>query len=355
MALPTSSKKVFKDRVVAIDLGSKSTKATLIKAHGVGQLTLEAYSIRETPPMEGGLSADNQQALASHLKNVLKDLGQKPKRLGVVIGISESILRQVEMPITELTGMRQMLKFGSKKYLQQELSDFTFDVFVPGTEEESGMSKAQMQKGKVLIGGVRTQLIDSLQSAVKPLGVGLDHIGISLVEMVNGFEFALPEPYSQETIALVDIGFKNTTITILKSGEMALNRVLALGGDKFTGGLAEALNLDYDEAESIKIGMPPEIESMLEAQLSNLGQELRVSIDFFEHQQDTPVTQVFISGGSAKSDFILNALQTELMIPCHRWNPLNSINTSGGDFPRLQLDAVQLGVAIGGALSLVYS
>ena len=48
MALPTSSKKVFKDRVVAIDLGSKSTKATLIKSQGAGQLTLESASVSLT-------------------------------------------------------------------------------------------------------------------------------------------------------------------------------------------------------------------------------------------------------------------------------------------------------------------
>lgn len=357
MALPTSGKKVFKDRVVAIDLGSKSTKAALVKAQGVGKLILEGYTIQNTPILEGGMRPENVGLLTAHLKSILKELGHKPKRLGVVIGISESILRQVEMQIRDLSDMRKMLKFGSKQYLQQELKDFTFDVFVPGSTDDnssgSESGRAAMGKGKALIGGAKDQLIQTLQNAAKGAGAGLDHIGIHLVESINAFEMAAPESFSNETVALVDIGFKNTTISILKQGEMALNRVLALGGDKFTGGLAEALSLGYEEAEAVKMGMPPEIQSMLESQLSNLGQELRVSIDFFEHQQDTPVTQVFVSGGSAKSDFIVNALQTELMIPCQKWNPLTVMDTSAGNFPDLELDAVQLGGAIGGAISLV--
>ncbi len=356
MALPTPRKKVFKDRVVAIDLGSKSTKAALVKAQGVGKLILESYTIQDTPVLQGGIKPENAPVLASHLKNLLKELGHKPKRMGIIIGISESILRQVEMPARDLSDLRQMIKFASKKHLQQELKDFTFDVFVPGdpanADETESTARSQSPR-KVLVGGVRDELIDTLQTACKSIGAGLDHVGIHLVETINAFESADPEVFADETVALVDIGFKNTTISILKQGEMSLNRVLALGADKFTGGLAEALNLGYQEAEAIKLGMPPEIQSMLESQLSNLGQELRVSIDFFEHQQDTPVTQVFISGGSAKSDFIVNSLQTELMIPCQKWNPLSVLDTSGGSFPQIDEDAVQLGGVIGGAVSLV--
>ncbi len=57
--------------------------------------------------------------------------------------------------------------------------------------------------------------------------------------------------------------------------------------------------------------------------LAPLGRELRASVDFFEHQQDKPVTQVFVSGGSARSDYIIQILQTELMVPCASWNPTN--------------------------------
>src|SRR5207244_11707815 len=66
---------------------------------------------------------------------------------------------------------------------------------------------------------------------------------------------------------------------------------------------------------------PDEVQSTMVTLLVPLGRELRASIDFFEHQQDTPVTQVFVSGGSARSDYIVQILQTELVVPCASWNP----------------------------------
>jgi len=81
-----------------------------------------------------------------------------------------------------------------------------------------------------------------------------------------------------------------------------------IGGDRLTAGLAEAMNISYAEAEGIKVGMAPEVQSMLEMQIIPLGRELRASLDFFEHQQDRPVSQVYVSGGSAQSEMVLQIL-----------------------------------------------
>jgi type IV pilus assembly protein PilM len=151
----------------------------------------------------------------------------------------------------------------------------------------------------------------------------------------------------------VDIGFKSTSICLLQEGELILSRVVAIGGDRLTNGLAESLGISYAEAEGIKIGMPTEVQSNLEALVLPLGRELRASIDFFEHQQDKTVSQVFISGGSAKSDFILQALQAELMADCKLWNPLTFLQTELPPVQAAELDHVapQLAVAVGAAIA----
>ena len=100
-----------------------------------------------------------------------------------------------------------------------------------------------------------------------------------------------------------------------------LNRVVGIGGDRLTGGLSEAMGISYAEAENIKVGMPAEVQSNLEPLINPLGRELRASIDFFEHQHDKTAGHVFVSGGSARNEIIVQALQTELMVPCKSWNP----------------------------------
>ena len=115
---------------------------------------------------------------------------------------------------------------------------------------------------------------------------------------------------------------------------------------------AEALNISYAEAEGIKIGMPEQVQSTMLPLLTPLGRELRASIDFFEHQQDKPVTQVFVSGGSACSQFIIETLQSELMVPCKSWNPVSFLNVaSPQQLGELEQVAPQLAVATGGAMA----
>jgi Tfp pilus assembly PilM family ATPase len=99
--------------------------------------------------------------------------------------------------------------------------------------------------------------------------------------------------------------------------------------------------------------MPAEVQSHLEALVAPLGRELRASIDFFEHQQDKAVTQVFLSGGSAKSDFIVQVLHSELMVECKQWNPVSFLKMNLPPQQTAEIDQVgpQLAVAVGAALT----
>ena len=142
-------------------------------------------------------------------------------------------------------------------------------------------------------------------------------------------------------------------MTILDRGELALTRVVNIGGDKLTAGLAESMNISYAEAEGIKVGMAPEVESALQMQVIPLGREIRASLDFFEHQFDRPVSQVYVSGGSARSEMILQMLHSELMTECKTWNSTGFLQLALPGQQAVEVDHIgpQLTVAIGAALS----
>jgi Tfp pilus assembly PilM family ATPase len=166
---------------------------------------------------------------------------------------------------------------------------------------------------------------------------------------------AHPEPFAGDVIALVDVGFKHSTISISLSGELVLSRVVGIGGDKLTTDLAESMGISYAEAEGIKVGMPEEVQASIQTNLMALGRELRASIDFFEHQHDKTVGQVFVSGGTARSEFILQTLQSELMLPCKAWNPTSwtKLALPPQQMGEIEQAAPQLAVAVGGAASAI--
>jgi Tfp pilus assembly PilM family ATPase len=82
---------------------------------------------------------------------------------------------------------------------------------------------------------------------------------------------------------------------------------------------------------------------------------LRASVDFFEHQQDRTVSQVYVSGAAARSDYLLQSLQTDLMVPCAAWNPVASLSPSlaAQQMAALEQTAPMLTTAVGAALSVI--
>jgi Tfp pilus assembly PilM family ATPase len=86
-----------------------------------------------------------------------------------------------------------------------------------------------------------------------------------------------------------------------------------------------------------------------------LGRELRASLDFFEHQADRAVTQVYLSGGSVRSDMILQTLRSEMIVECKTWNPTTFLQLAlqGQQAVEIEHAGSQLTVAIGAALAAI--
>jgi len=341
-----------RNQMISVDLGSRTTKAVLLERRGE-IFALTRYALLDAPIFEKTLSPE---LLAEHLKAISESLDAKTKSVTLSIGVNDAVVRTVELPQIPLDEMRQVLKNNTRGYLQQDLPNRVFDchIFPPkGLNAPVDNGKATLPKLKVLVAAAKKDLVNDFQVAIRDAGLIPNHVVPGLIAPVNAFEMALPEAFAYNSVALVDVGFKTSTICLLHQGELVLSRVVAIGGDKLTAGLAEAMNISYAEAEGIKIGMAPEIQSTLETQVLPLGRELRASLDFFEHQQDRPVSHVYISGASAQSELILEMLHTELIADCKTWNPTTFLQLAlpGQQAAEIEHVAPQLTVAIGAAMA----
>jgi len=354
MGLPfTNSRARKRDQIIAIDLGGRSTKAVHLQRKG-DRFVLTEYVIIDAASHEKPVAPD---VLGEHLKEISRRLSTKSRHLTLALGVNDTVFKQTELPLMAPADLRQMLKYNTKSYLQQDLPDHVFDshyVLNSQTSRPADGAKSATggtQKQKALVGGAKRQTIEDVSTAIKNAGFIPEQIVPSLIGPVNAFELAEAEAFAKDVVAVVELGFKNSTIVILNAGEIMLSRVVAIGGDQFTNGLAEQLGTSYQEAENIKIGMPGEVQEKLEPAIQPLGRELRASIDFFEHQQDATVSKVYLSGGSARSEFVVQTLQNELTVPCEVWSPFKSLQLGLSPEKMGEVEQVspQLTVAIGAA------
>ncbi len=340
-----------RDQIVAIDLGEFSAKAVHMQRRGE-RFSLLSYAIVESGSREAGAA---REPLEQRLRKVSDALGGRCKQVVLAVGCADSILRTAELPLVPLHDMRTMLRLSSKTYLQQELADYTYDCYVlpprAGTKYEAPKAG---QKVRVLVGGTRTQLVTDSAAGARAAGLIPEGVVPELICPVNALEVAQPDLFAKEAVALVDLGHRSSSICVLSSGELVLSRVVAIGGERVTSGLAESLGTSHAEAEGIKMGLAHEVQSTMAGILSPLGRELRASMDYFEHQQDRTVSQVLVSGAAARSEHILQVLQAELMVPCAAWNPAAGLVAALAPQQAEGLDAAaaQLAVAVGAALSM---
>ena len=350
-------------QIISVDLGSRTTKAVLLERRGELYALLR-YALLDAPIFDKKISPDQ---LADHLHAVAEALGGTTKFISVAVGLGDAVVRQVELPQIPLDEMRHILKMNHKNYLQQDLPNHAFDCYIippraqaadakkaaPAAVLGLGTGMASPAKLKVLAAAAKQQLVGDFIHAAGTAGLVADALVPSLVGPINAFEKSLPEVFARETVALVDIGFKHTSVCVLDRGELATIRTVNIGGDQLTAGLAEAMNISYAEAEGIKVGMAPEVETALLSQVLPLGREIRASLDFFEHQQDRPVTEVYLSGGSTRSEMIVQMLHSELLVECKTWNPTTFLQLALPGMQAVEIDHIgpQLTVAIGTALA----
>lgn len=338
-------------QMIAVDLGSRTTKAVLLERRGE-ILALTRYALLDAPIFEKKISPE---LLADHLRAVADALGNTTKFIAMAVGIDDAIVRQIELPQIPLDEMRQVLKVNHKNYLQQDLPGHVFDCFIipPRFDKTGGAAGGGVPKLKVLAAAAKQQLVSDFMKATQLAGLTPESLVPGLIGPINTFEMALPEVYEKETVALVDIGFKHTSVSIMDRTELVLNRMVNIGGDQLTQGLADAMSISYAEAEGIKVGMAPEVEAGLQSQVIPLGREIRASLDFFEHQNDRPVSQVYLSGGSARSELILQMLHSEMLVECKTWNPTGFLQLALPGQQAVEVDHIgpQLTVAVGAALA----
>jgi len=100
-----------RDRVVAVDLGSRTTKAVCVQRRG-DQFILNHFALLDAPIFEKAMSAD---LLAEHLKAVNQAMDGKSKLLTITVGVNDSLLRHADIPRMPIDDMRMVLKLNSMR------------------------------------------------------------------------------------------------------------------------------------------------------------------------------------------------------------------------------------------------
>jgi type IV pilus assembly protein PilM len=345
------------DSVVGIDLGKHAFKAVSLRRRNDARLVLTNFASREVP--ENFASADD---LAQEIKGLLRDLGGGAKACAVAISDPNALLRIIEQPDTPVDLLRSALRLNGLAVLNQECKDFVLDVApvrMNGSENGSGVAAGLerpvtagvMTQTKYLVGGMLRQTVQQISQAMTKTRFSAQILQLAPVCSFNAFEFAYPEIFHHEAFLLLDVGHLQSTVLAGSKGELVLVRRIDYGGKALSQALTADNALERDSAWTMVEQGDAGMVDICRGSLARLGTEVRNSIGFFEGQREESIHRLFVSGGLARVETILQTLSDELGLPCEIWDPLETCEVALPSSKREALphEFVSLNVACGAA------
>jgi Tfp pilus assembly PilM family ATPase len=347
--------------VFGIDLGKHVFKGVLLQRKGDDRFVLTSYASREVPE-----ELTTPEELAQEIKLLLKDLGGSAKGCAIAISDPESLLRIIEQPNTPIDLLRNALRLNGLMVLNQECKDFILDCapIAPeatngsgtnGVANGSGEAPAHASNGnaktKYLVGGMLRPTVKQISEACSKSRVPADILQLAPVCSFNAFEFAYPETFAKEAFLLLDMGHLQSTVMIGSHRELVLVRSIDYGGKALTHALTADGALDANAARVMMQEGDAGMAEICRTSLARLATEVRNSIGFFEGQHDQNIHRIFVSGGLARTETILQSLSDELGLPCEIWDPLETCEVALPPAKRQALphEFVSLNVACGAA------
>lgn len=344
--------------VIGIDLGKRSYKAVLVQKKSETRYVLNSFATHELDT-----EATTPDAMAQHLKLLLKDLGGHTKSCAVGVSDPGTLLRIIEQPSTPPELLRNALRYNGLGMLNQDCKDFVLDVAsisghaaspeAGGGNGEGGIAVQApvATQTRYLVGGMLRSQVKEITEAMAKTRVSTEILQLAPVCSLNAFEFAHPEVHRNEAFLLLDLGHLQSTVLIGRNGELTLTRSFEYGGKHFTEALTANGALPTEAAHELVKQGDAGMTDICRNTLARVATEVRNSIGFFEGQHETPIQKLFVSGGLSRVEMVLQTLSDELGLPCEIWDPLENCEVALPAARRktLQQEFASLNVACGAA------
>jgi Tfp pilus assembly PilM family ATPase len=345
------------DSVIGIDLGKRAFKGVMLQRRNDARVLLTSYATREVPDQ-----INSAEELAQQIKLLVKDLGGSAKGCALAISDPSALLRIIEQPDTPVGLLRNALRLNGLAVLNQECKDFVLDVApvnahaveeVPDNAETSGIGAqtSVLTKTRYLVAGMLRSGVKQLVEALAKTKLTPDIVQLAPICSFNAFEFAYPDIFNNDAFLLLDMGHLQSTVLIGSKSELVLVRSIDYGGHALTQALTADGAIETQAAWAMVQQSDAGMADICRTSLTRLATEVRNSIGFFEGQREESISRIFVSGGLARIETVLQTLSDELALPCEIWDPLETCEVALPAAKRQALphEFVSLNVACGAA------
>ncbi|MGI6656247.1 MAG: type IV pilus assembly protein PilM [Desulfobulbus sp.] len=336
--------------VTGIDIGSYAVKICQLQKNGDSYKLLALGSARiPHGAVEDGILQDSA-AVSATLSALLKNLKIKNAKVGMSISGYSVIVKKIQL--------EEMDDITLEKYIEQEA-----EQYIPFDMDEVYLDFQRIESEKVREGRSEIMLVAAKKEVVNDYLEMLNALKLKTV-LVDVDGFALENIWETtcgplDNVALIDIGASKMNINIISHGVSVLARDVVVGSEQLTGQIAQLLNIDFEDAEKVKLGIMPapdrqdDMERIFDKICTQWVLEIKKAIDLYlANNPEKRLHSIVLSGGGAKVHGFGDYLQQETGLPVSLFNPFEKIIFEEKKFDEKYLEAIGMEMAIATGIAI---
>jgi type IV pilus assembly protein PilM len=250
----------------------------------------------------------------------------KPKAVATGVSGHSVIVKRVIVPAATPREVETSIQLDAEQYIPFDITEVNMDYQVVGP----GITAADEPGMEVVLVAAKKDKIQNHTNVISLAGQNPELVDIDAFALQNVFE-ANYTVRSDSTVALLNIGASLMNINITKGGMPLFIRDVSVGGNQYTDILQKELQLNFQEAEDLKLGKTggsevEMVQPLLESITSMLIMEVQKTFDFFRETYPLEtISQVLISGGTSHMLGLAERIQATFSYPTEVLDPFRSI------------------------------
>lgn len=341
--------------VIGLDISQNNIRMVQLSSKSGNQVQVDKYAIEPLPQNTiSGSEIVNFDTLVSHLQQCYNKLKTNCKSVNVAL------------PMSAVT-IEDNLRFSSDSELTlQELVET--EVVRVGALDEMNydwqvLSHASNNHDEVvLMVTAKTDTVNSYVDLLEEVGLTASNMDVDVLALFNAFSYMdelHDHEFSQERVALFDIGDVAMKTLIVEEGRIVYRHESAFGTDQLVQAIQRTYQTTEEEALEMIAGTrqrPPEYKSEISDYFNMMvAQEVQRAMQFFmttRSQKDSNIQHIFVTGsGCIAHSGLAEVLRMQTEVATQELSPvlLANVKAKVSD-EQLEQDANSLTTAFGLAL-----
>ena len=323
MNLPFGSEK---DLVVGLDIGSHAVKVCQLKrtSNGYAIVTLGSTVLPEGAVDDGTLN--DPETVSKAIADLFSNLKIKNRKVGFSISGYSVIVKKVNLAVMENAQLEEHIMAEAEQYIPFDIEDVYLDF------QDLKTNTKGADRTDVMLVAAKKEVVDDYLEMLQSINLNPVIVDVDGFALENCFEHNYGK---DENVALVDIGAAKMNINIISQGISVVARDIVVGSRQLTEQIQNNFDIEFEEAENIKLGLVPageksrEIEGIFSTTCTQWVLEVKKAIDLYHaNHPDQPLKKLILSGGGAKVSGFPDFLAQETALEVELFNPFQKMTTN---------------------------